>query len=66
MKKLFEIVWCFVDENGVVYSDWLGEEEYHVAYIKAGDIDEAERIWRKRINFKKEPELVEINTFVQV
>jgi hypothetical protein len=66
MKKLFEIVWCFIDEDGEVQRDSWENEIFYVAYIKAENIDDAERIWKSRQSYKRNAEVFEINEYVQV
>ena len=67
MKKLFEIVWCFIDGNGEVQrDDWDMNEVFYVAYIKADNIDDAERIWQSRQTYKKNAQIFEVNEYIQV
>ena len=63
--KLYEIVWCFIDEDGEVVRDEWEDEKYYIAYIKATCEESALSIWNKRQHFKRNPEIVEINVYVE-
>lgn len=63
MKKLFEIVWCFIDKDNLVEVDDWGDEVYHLAYIKAKDEKEAIEIWKERKSIRMNSEIYEVHEY---
>lgn len=64
-KNLYEIIWCFIDEEGLVQTDEYGCEQYFKDYIYAPDEQMALIALEKKENFLIKPEIIQITKFVK-
>lgn len=58
--KTFEVIYCFVDENGNIEADENNLEIFYDDFVKAKNRKDAIKLLKKKENFKSPVEVVEV------